>query len=212
MAESPLRDYLSVPLPETTTHCDDMEIVSLDLETTGLDAARDRILSLGLVIIKGMSVRLDSAYHQVVKIEQGIPEASAVIHHITDDQSAAGQPIDQVLPELLKVLAGRAMLVHYGKIEQNFLDAACKRLYGGPFIAQTIDTLALAQRSFQLRNHSIQPGDLRLFNLRPRYNLPQYKAHNALSDALGTAELFLAMASEITPRQQDCRLAAFVSG
>jgi DNA polymerase-3 subunit epsilon len=31
------------------------------------------------------------------------------------------------------------------------------------------------------------------------YGLPQYKAHNALYDALATAELFLAMAAEIAP-------------
>ena len=35
--------------------------------------------------------------------------------------------------------------------------------------------------------------------MRKRYGLPQYKAHNALNDALATAELFLAMASEIKP-------------
>ena len=38
-------------------------------------------------------------------------------------------------------------------------------------------------------------------NLRPRYNLPQYKAHNALSDALATAELFLAMADNLYPEK-----------
>ena len=42
----------------------------------------------------------------------------------------------------------------------------------------------------------IAPGDLRLFNLRERYHLPNYKAHNALSDAISTAELFLALAAE----------------
>ena len=46
---------------------------------------------------------------------------------------------------------------------------------------------------------TIQPGNLRLFNLRPHFGLPQYKAHNALYDALATAELFLAMAAEMAP-------------
>jgi DNA polymerase-3 subunit epsilon len=36
-------------------------------------------------------------------------------------------------------------------------------------------------------------GELRLDALRAAYNLPRYPAHNALSDALATAELFLAL-------------------
>jgi DNA polymerase-3 subunit epsilon len=36
-----------------------------------------------------------------------------------------------------------------------------------------------------------------LHHLRQAYKLPTYQAHNALTDALATAELFLAMASRI---------------
>ena len=97
------------------------------------------------------------------------------------------------------------------EIEQQFLDVACRKLYGSPFVIATIDTLVIAQRLLTLRNHSIQTGDLRLFNLRPRYNLPQYKAHNALSDAVATAELFLAMAAEINPNPKHCRLEQFLT-
>ena len=37
--------------------------------------------------------------------------------------------------------------------------------------------------------------DLRLHALRERFNLPRYKAHDALIDALATAELFCAFAA-----------------
>jgi DNA polymerase-3 subunit epsilon len=209
-AQGPLAEFLATPFADKRRPCREVEIVALDLETTGLDPRKDSILSIGLVNIAGMSVRLGSAWHQVVRVEHDIGEASVVIHEITDDQAAAGRPLDEVLPELLRRLAGRVMLVHYKNIEQNFIDAACRRLYGAPFVVPTIDTLALAARMFERRNHTIQTGDLRLFNLRPRYNLPRYKAHNALSDALATAELFLAMAGDIDPGP-DCRLGSFLS-
>ena len=92
------------------------------------------------------------------------------------------------------------MLVHYKKIEQGFLDAACRKYYGSPFLIPIIDTLELGQRVLLRRNHAIEPHNLRLFNLRNDFNLPQYRAHNALCDALTTAELFMALESEITPR------------
>ncbi|MCU7916789.1 MAG: 3'-5' exonuclease [Candidatus Thiodiazotropha sp. (ex Dulcina madagascariensis)] len=206
-----LHDYLETPLTSKTTQCDDLVIVSLDLETTGLDPEKDKILSFGLVEMRHMTIRLETARHQLISIDGEIPEESAVIHQITDDQAATGIPIEAAMPELLQRLAGKVMLVHYAAIEQNFISTACQKLFGAPFVIPTIDTLVLAQRLFEHRNHTVQPGDLRLFNLRPRYNLPNYKAHNALSDALATAELFLAMASDMVPRPSQCRLNRFLT-
>ncbi len=189
----PLYDYLSVPFPSPKTLCRDAEIVALDLETTGLDPARDRILSVGLLSVRHMTVRLDTCWHQLIRSSREIPEASAVIHRITDDQSAQGVPLDQVMPDLLSRLAGRVVLVHHAAIETKFITRACQTLYGPGFLMPLIDTEVLARRQFERCNRSYRAADLRLFRLRERYQLPRYQAHNALSDALATAELFLAM-------------------
>lgn len=204
-----MRDYLATPLPSPRQQCREVEIVALDLETTGLDPKKDSILSFGLVQLTRMQIQLETALHEVIRIEKEIPEQSAIIHGITDDHAAQGTPLEQVLPEILQRLAGKVMLVHYANIEQKFLDAACRELYGAPFVIRTIDTLVLAQRLFEIRNATIQSGDLRLFNLRPRYNLPHYQAHNALSDALATAELFQALAADMSPK--GCRLGDFLT-
>ncbi|MEW8048583.1 MAG: exonuclease domain-containing protein, partial [Candidatus Thiodiazotropha sp.] len=205
-----LHDYLSTPLTSKTTQCQQLSIVSLDLETTGLDPHKDKILSFGLVEMNHMTIKLETARHQLITIDEEIPEESAVIHQITDDQAATGVSIHDALRELLHHMAGKVMLVHYSAIEQRFISAACEKLFGAPFVIPIIDTLVLAQRIFEHRNHTVQPGDLRLFNLRPRYNLPNYKAHNALSDAVATAELFLAMASEMVPQPSQCQLKRFL--
>ena len=60
-----------------------------------------------------------------------------------------------------------------------------------------IDTEVLARRRLQRRNQPYRPGELRLSGLRERYQLPRYRAHNALSDALATAELFLAITADM---------------
>jgi DNA polymerase-3 subunit epsilon len=206
-----LHDYLSHPFPQRGSPCRDVPIVSVDLETTGLDPRKDAILSVGLVQIQRMSVRLATAWHEIIQVDRDIPPDSAVIHQITDDHAAAvGKPLEAVMPELLDRLEGKVMLVHFSRIEQSFLDAACRHLYGGPFVIPIIDTLKLGQRIFERRNHTIQTGDLRLFNLRPRFNLPHYKAHNALNDALSTAELFLAMAAEISGGDR-CRISELIT-
>lgn len=194
-----MKSYLSTPFPSLKASWDEVDIVSLDFETSGLDPASEQILSYGRVTIERGLIRLGSAKHILVRAYKPISEESVIIHHITDDQADTGRPLEEALPNLLKALSGKVMLVHYNRIEQGFLNAACERYYGSPFLIPTIDTLALAERVLQRRNHAISPHQLRLFNLRSDFRLPEYKAHNALCDALTTAELFLALESEITP-------------
>ena len=194
-----MRDYLAVPFPDAGQPWDEVEIVSLDFETTGLDPEQDQILSYGKVHIQHGVIRVASGHHQLIEAENFIPESSVIIHHITDDQANKGQPLVDAMPELLELLAGKVMLVHFKRIEQGFLDAACRKLYGSPFMIPVIDTLNLAERVLTRRNHAIQASRLRLFNLRDDFHLPTYKAHNALNDAMTTAELFLYLEGEITP-------------
>ena len=101
-----------------------------------------------------------------------------------------------VFNRLLQTLRGRVMVAHHARIEQGFLSTACVSLYGSRLPVLTVDTQAVALRWFQKRDKHIAPRELRLHALRERYNLPRYPAHNALSDALAAAELFLAQATE----------------
>lgn len=191
----PMRDYLSVPFVAKKTDYRQVEYIAIDLETTGLSAVKDHILSFGLVGITGVSVNLSSAEHILVRTNRDIPEESAVIHQITDEQAATGNDISDVMPHVLERLAGRVMIAHHARIEIGFLSNACEGLYGMKLPIPTVDTQTVALRLFQRRNITVAPNELRLHGLRERYNLPRYPAHNALSDALASAELFLAEAA-----------------
>ena len=59
-----------------------------------------------------------------------------------------------------------------------------------------IDTLALEKRHLDQRDVAYDPSELRLSNLRRKFELPEHHAHNALCDAIATAELFMAQMSK----------------
>jgi DNA polymerase-3 subunit epsilon len=181
-----------MPPPRPSQDFRELEYVAVDLETTGLDARRDQILSIGWVQLTGSRINLATARHRLVRVEGDIPAATAVIHQITDDLAATGKDLGATLPEFLHDLCGRVMIAHHARIEQTFLAAACKRLWGQGLLVRTVDTQAIARRTFERRQIAFKGSDLRLHALGERYNLPRYGAHNALSDALAAAELFLA--------------------
>ena len=204
-----MQRYLSNTFASKNELIKDLDIVSLDIETTGLNPDEDRIVSIGLVQIEDLGIKLGSCWHQVISANTDLSAQSVVIHQITDDQSVTGMSIKEAMPILLEHLSGKVMLVHNARIEQGFINKICQSLYGCDFVIPTIDTLALAKRSLDRRNHAYQKNDLRLFNLRKAYNMKAYKAHNALMDAIATAELFLAMVDSIS-KNKTARLSEFI--
>ena len=207
---SVMKIFLEKPHINKRNFIKDTEIISLDIETTGLDSKEDRIVSIGLVEISQLGIRLDSCWHQIIKANKKLPEKSIVIHNITDDETSQGITIHEAIEELLKRLKGKVVLVHNANIEQGFINEICQKLYRTEFIMQVIDTQVLAKRSFERKGASYQPTELRLFNLRKTYNLPPYKAHNALLDAIATAELFLVMLPMISA-SDSARVGDFLS-
>lgn len=189
--EGPIKEFLSVPFPDPKTPIDETPMLAVDFETTGLKPEKDEILSIGFIAVEHNEILLRTAYHQVVKTERQLDEENVVIHHITDDAKSQGAELKEAVDALLGALAGKVMLVHFGRIEKHFLQAACKKIYGFAPSFPILDTLVIAKRRLDHGGH-FKPSALRLFNLRDEHELPQYKAHNALSDALATAELLFA--------------------
>lgn len=197
-----LKDFLSVPFPNVNTLISQTKILAVDFETTGLDAVQDRLLSVGFVELNQQQIVLDSCYHQIINTRQKLDADNVVIHQITDQQQQTGQSLRTVVEALLAALAGKVMLVHFARIEREFLQQACLELYGVAPSFPMIDTLAIAKRRLDKKDVAYDPSELRLGALRAKKGLPQYFAHNALNDAIATAELFLAQTSHLSSKAQ----------
>jgi DNA polymerase-3 subunit epsilon len=102
------------------------------------------------------------------------------------------------------------VLAHNASIEQSFINSACKKCFACQPPLRIVDTLKIEQRRLTRRHQHPATNQLRLFNLRHQYHLPRYNAHNALEDALATAELFLAMAHTHCHDLDNCKLKEFL--
>ncbi len=202
--------YLHTPLADVSASLFETEFIVLDFETTGLDAKNDRILSIGFTVIRNGRVVMRENAHWLVRPDQVLDKNSVVIHNITDDRAEQGRNLSQSMAILLSAMAGRVIVAHHAVIETGFLDAVCEKLYGQVLPLRVIDTLQSAKKTLDQQHRVLATNDLRLFNLRNRYNLPRYKAHDALQDAIATAELFLAMASQKCKDLHRCKVRDFL--
>lgn len=177
---------------------DGLRLLAVDVETTGLVAGRDRVVSVGWVPVDGDRIDLAAARRFVVLGDD--PGGAADIHGLTREDLALGTPLVEVLAELSRALEGRALLAHHAGFDVGFLRAAYRevgeRMPRGPVVC----TLALQKRLLRTRGPEPWPtGGLRLWVARERFGMPAGRPHDALGDALACAELFLGQAAELGP-------------
>lgn len=173
-------------------------LVAMDFETTGMNAAVDDIVSIGLVPFSLRRIFCRESTHWLVKPRQALTEGSVVIHGITHSDINAAPDLEVILEALLTAITGRILVVHYRHIERHFLAQALLERLGEAIAFPVIDTMAIEHTVLRRRQGFVDrmlkrsPRGLRLGDCRERYGLPHYHAHHALTDALATAELLQA--------------------
>lgn len=186
---------------------DSLTYWSLDLETGGLDPRRDPIVAVGMVPVRDGRIRLGEAYRTLVRPEDGksIDPASVKAHQLLWGEVCEAPTLAEVLPEIRWRLQEGVLLVHQKAIDVRFLTRACRRCdcdWPRPEVVDTVDLLIKVARR-RRRFQPDLPDDLPPLNLtvaRAGWGLPAYQAHDALTDAVATAELFLVLRHALSVR------------
>jgi DNA polymerase-3 subunit epsilon len=179
-----------------STPLSELPLLAVDLETTGLSFAHDSILSVGVVPVDRGRIDLGRARRWLVAHDD--PGEAVTVHGLTHDDLEEGRPLVDVLADLREALAGRVMVAHHAPFETGFLRAAWRGVGQQPPPLTAVCTLRLQRRVLARAGiHEPPRGALRLWQARARFGLPAVRAHDALGDALASAELYLAQVAEL---------------
>jgi DNA polymerase-3 subunit epsilon len=158
--------------------------------------------------IREGTLRLGESFSSLVRPEDGraIAPESIRAHQLVWGEVREAPPLLQVLREIDRRMRGDVLLVHHRRLDVSFLRSAYRRVgmsWPSPQVVDTVDLLERARRRFAARDPHL-PGDMPALNLtaaRREYGLPDYQAHDALSDAIAAAELFLVLRSVLGARR-----------
>ena len=177
---------------------------ALDLELGGLRPGKDPILSVGMVPIRGGTVRLGESFRSLVRPPRSLPidPESIRIHHLVPEEVAAAPRLIEVLPEITRRVHEGVLLVHFAAIDLPFLERAyhsCGWIWQGPPVVDTKDLL-LRWANYTRPDTPRELLPLNLAKARTEFGLPDYGVHDALADAVSTAELFLVLRQTLGAR------------
>lgn len=189
-----LARYLEACAALSVARLDTTPLIAVDLELTGLDKRKDRIVAMGWTQLDAGHIRLGSNRRLLVRGERSVGE-SATVHGLVDRELERGESIESALEALFEAGRGRLWVMHHAGLDIGFLKRACARWAGCVPGFIVLDTMRIEYRLRRRREIPVRQGDLQLGRIRGRYGLPTYAAHDALSDAVATAELMLAIAA-----------------
>ncbi|WP_150912010.1 3'-5' exonuclease [Marinobacter halotolerans] len=194
-----LKRFYEAGCVSADTPMEEVPMVAVDFETTGLDPNHNSIVSIGVVPFDLNHIQLSGARHWLVKPPLPLHQTSVTIHGITHSDIDKAPDLDEVLEEVLDSLKGRIPVVHYRAIERPFMNVAVHWRTGEGIDFPLLDTMAIEaflnpnrQPTLLQKLRGRKPVSIRLSDSRVRYRLPHYPSHNALVDALATAELLMA--------------------
>jgi DNA polymerase-3 subunit epsilon len=152
----------------------------VDLEMTGLDAGRDRVVEI--CIRREVGVRCEASVCTLVDPGERTGGASSV--HGLDAAALRGAPrFEQVADEVREALRGAIPVAHAASWDVRFLLAEFERAGHPPHIDYWLDTLVLARRAFAFRSYSLDA-------LCRELAIDRGRAHRAESDVRALREVF----------------------
>jgi DNA polymerase-3 subunit epsilon len=176
--------------PETAS-IDDVRFVVLDSETTGLNPATDRIITIGAVAVLDGEIRLDDAFDALIRIERNT--SAVTVHGVTRDQALEGVDEQVALERFVEYLRDGVIVGHHIGHDIATLDAACHRHWGFRLANRSLDTMDL---TLHLERDGAFAGrpPIKQFTLDAlcgMFGVVPHDRHTAAGDAFITAQVFL---------------------
>ena len=175
---------------------DQLHFVVLDTETSGLDPAKDSILSFGAVKINQFKLAVNQAVEWYPEaVDSG--KKTAAIHGLIDLQNTLSK--SEFAQRLLAYFGNHILVGHHVGFDLEILKNYLKPFGIGQFKNPVMDTFLLAVRLELGPMHelsSIKKEEYSLDSLCKRYHIPIDDRHTAAGDAFLTAQLFLKLLSK----------------
>ena len=168
-----------------------VRFVVLDCETTGLDARRHRIVSIGAVGFVDCQIDLADSFEALLRVRFNTD--ATLVHGITRDESRTGMSEADAVASLLEYLRDGVIVGHHIGHDLAMLDAALGRHTDGRIRNRWIDTgelVLLLERDGAFGDRAAL-SDLSLDGLCAQFGVLPHDRHTAPGDAFITAQVFL---------------------
>ncbi len=162
-------------------------IVVVDVETSGLSLADDHLLAIGAIGIHAGRIALADSFDLLLRQQVASDKANILVHGIGGTAQRNGLPPEEALLAFLEYLDGAPLFAFHAAFDETMLRKACKKFLGFDFNHAWADLACLLPELFPQHAKKCHALD----DWLARFAIHNDERHNALADAIATAQLGL---------------------
>ncbi|SFM48784.1 3'-5' exonuclease [Marinobacter zhejiangensis] len=162
-------------------------LVVLDLETTGLNPAKDQVIAIGAVAIRGNAIDLRDQFDLILRRPELDITETVLIHGIGPEALTKGHETEDALLHLIEWLDGDPVLAYHSAFDKKFLEKTLRQQLGYSMGHAWLDVAELLPAFFP----KAETGGRGLDHWSEHFGLQASTRHHAAADAMVTAELTL---------------------
>lgn len=194
-----LEAWHALPVTSTRVPMDQSRLVVVDVETSGLNIHRDRLIAIGAVAVVNGRVALADSLEIVLQQDKVSDKHNILIHGIGGEVQREGVPPVEALLTFLDYVGKSPLVAFHTGFDQTMIGRAIKTHLGFRLEHQWTD-LAYVAPALHPR---LARGHRSLDHWMAYFQISNYARHSALADALSTAELLLALRPRLKERDAD---------
>lgn len=191
-----LAAWQALPTPRLDRPLGESRCVVVDVESSGLNIARDRLIAIGAVAVTNGRIALSDSLEIVLQQEQVSDKQNILIHGIGGTAQREGMPPAEALLAFLEYLGKDPLVAFHVGFDAPMIRRAMKTFLGLDFrhVWADLAYVAPALHPQLARRYRSLDDWMGLFGIS------NYARHNALADSLSTAELLLALKPKLQSR------------
>jgi DNA polymerase-3 subunit epsilon len=175
--------------------------VIFDLETTGLNLNRDRVVSAAAYRVVDGRIALGDVFSSLVSPGRDIPSSAVKIHGIVPSMVDEAPSFAEVFEKFLGYLGTDILVGYHVGFDLHFLNIHMRQAHGFPVQNLVLDAQSMCRKVCfppHLRSYAGRlKGSQDLDTVAGHFDIEIQERHTALGDALATAMVFQRILLEI---------------
>jgi|688.fasta_scaffold244310_3 DNA polymerase-3 subunit epsilon len=182
-----LEAWLAQPAEDLRRPFAEARYVVVDVESTGLDLQKDRLIAIGAVAVVGGRIDLAQSFEVVLRQDQASSRANILIHGIGGAAQREGQPPVDALLDFLEFLGPSPLVAFHVAFDSTMIGRAMRAYLGINLKHPWLDLAYAVPGLLPQWRHKYRALD----DWTGYFGIGNFARHSALADALATAQLLL---------------------
>jgi DNA polymerase-3 subunit epsilon len=186
-----LAAFEALPAADSNMALESQRFVVVDVESTGLNLTTDKLIAIGAVTAINRAIHFDQGLDVVLQQETASAVDNILIHGIDGTTQTSGRNPADALLAFLSFIGNAPLVAYHAPFDRSMINKATRTYLGMTIKNPWIDLAFIAPALLP----ELAKGKHGLDDWTGAFDIVNTNRHNAVADALATAQLLLVLMS-----------------